>query len=148
MEDEILFAKIKALLAKERFAVLATRGAGYPYCNLIGYAEAADCGRIVFATVRDTRKYGNIKADGAVSLLVDSRTNEVEDLREAQALTALGSAEETAKDDDSSVLELYLSKHPYLEEFVRSPNCALVTVSVDRYIFVSNFQNVMEYRVR
>ena len=139
---------IRGLLGEGRFAVLATRGEEYPYCTLVGYAESGDCSEIVFATARDTRKYRNLKEYPGVSLLVDSRTNQVRDLRDARALTVLGRAVEIEDRSSGVHLGIYLARHPYLEDFVNSPNCALISVKVDRYILVSNFQNVLEYDMR
>ena len=42
------------------------------------------------------------------------------------------------------LLQLYLARHPHLEEFVTSPSCALLRVSVASYYLVSHFQEVME----
>ena len=41
-------------------------------------------------------------------------------------------------------LQLYLKKHPYLEEFVTAPTCALIRVKVEKYILVTQFQEVRE----
>ncbi len=81
-------------------------------------------------------------------MLVDNRSNQDSDFHRAIAVTALGTAEEVKESERDRFLRLYLAKHPYLEEFVNSPNCALLKVSVDRYHMVSRFQNVMELHMR
>jgi len=44
--------------------------------------------------------------------------------------------------------KLYLSKHPYLKEFVSSPTCALLRMDVETYYVVRQFQNVMELHIK
>ena len=78
---------IADLLGSQYFAVLCTKGETHPYCSLVGFAATGDLRRIVFATMRDTRKFRNLSADGRVSMMIDSRTNRVEDLSESSALT-------------------------------------------------------------
>jgi hypothetical protein len=41
-------------------------------------------------------------------------------------------------------LQLFLAKHPYLQDFVSAPSCALLKVKVAKYILVSQFQEVRE----
>ena len=79
-----------------------------------------------------------------MSLLVDSRTNSSSDFSEAVAVTAVGKTEEVSKGERDLILEKYLAKHPELKEFVLSPTCALMKVTVDTYYIVNLFQNVQE----
>ena len=147
ISKEKIFKEIKSLLNSQNFGVLATQGSEYPYCTLVGYAASTDCKEIIFATIRETRKYKNLKKSPKVSMLIDSQTNQVNDFQDAEALTLLGSAREIDIDTDHDYLAFYLKKHPYLKEFVTAPNCALVKINVSKYILVNNFQNVLEYTV-
>ena len=69
---------------------------------------------------------------------------EFSDFHQALAATVVGSAGEITGPEKEAVLQRYLQKHPYLEDFARSPTSALVKVSARAYILVKNFQNVME----
>lgn len=144
-QNEELLGRIRSLLQEQNCGVLATHGCAYPYATLVGFASSQDCSEIIFATIRDTRKFSNIQKSPAVSLLVDTRVNRVNDFQDATALTALGSARELDEDSKNEFLALYLNKHPYLEEFATSPNCSLIRIEVAKYILVDHFQNVMEY---
>jgi nitroimidazol reductase NimA-like FMN-containing flavoprotein (pyridoxamine 5'-phosphate oxidase superfamily) len=137
-------ALVGALLNGQRLAVVATHAGGQPYANLVAFAASDDLRHIYFATPRSTRKFENLAADCRVALLVDSRGNREEDFHEAAAVTVVGSAGELSGADKEQALERYLARHPYLEEFVRSPTCALFKIHVKRYVLVRNFQNVME----
>ncbi len=140
-----LLNQIKTLLQAQLFGVLATQGAEYPYCSLVGYVVSEDAKTIYFPTIRETQKFRNLCTSPRVSLLVDNQTNQAHDLVEAQALTVLGTATEVAQDSKDEALALYLKKHPFLKEFVSAPNCALVRIQVSKYISVTNFQHVLEY---
>jgi nitroimidazol reductase NimA-like FMN-containing flavoprotein (pyridoxamine 5'-phosphate oxidase superfamily) len=137
-------ALVGALLNGQRLAVVATHAGGQPYANLVAFAASDDLRHIYFATPRSTRKFENLAADCRVALLVDSRGNREEDFHEAAAVTVVGSAGELSGADKEQALERYLARHPYLEEFVRSPTCVLFKIHVKRYVLVRNFQNVME----
>ena len=76
--------------------------------------------------------------------MVNSSINQASDFHQAISVTAVGEAEEIVGSEKDLILEQYLAKHPHLEEFVRSPSCALVQVAVNSYYMVKNFQNVME----
>ena len=145
LDQAKVFERIKSLLSSQHFGVLATRGTEYPYCTLVGYAASPGCEEIVFATIRETRKYQNLKKNPKVSLLVDTQTNQISDYQNAETLNVLGSAVEAEEASVNDYLELYLKKHPHLREFVTAPNCVLVVIKVSKYIIVNNFQNVIEY---
>jgi nitroimidazol reductase NimA-like FMN-containing flavoprotein (pyridoxamine 5'-phosphate oxidase superfamily) len=138
---------ITDLLASQPLGVLATGGAAGPYASLLAITPAAeDLSRILFATTRATRKFGNLQADPRVAVLVDSRTNRPADFREAIAVTILGTAREVVGEERELLARQHLERHPALNEFVRSPTCALCAVEVDRLLVVSHFQEVIDLR--
>lgn len=143
--QETLLKQIINLLQAQLFGVLATQGVDFPYCSLVGYVVSEDAKSIYFPTIRETQKFRNLCASPHVSLLVNNQTNQANDLREAQALTVLGTATEVAPESRDEALGLYLKKHPSLKEFVTAPNCALIKIQVAKYISVTDFQHVVEY---
>ena len=142
-----LLAVIRNLLESQQLAVLSTQNHGQPYSNLIAVAATADLKYLLFATTRATRKYANLMADPRVAVLVDNRKNDVSDFAEAAALTALGKAWELQGQERQRFLELYLAKHPHLQEFVATPTCAVLRIKVDKYIVVRRFQEVQEVQI-
>ena len=139
-------AVIRNLLESQKLAVLSTQNHGQPYCNLIAIAAADDLKYLLFAT-RATRKYANLMADSRVSVLVDNRQNNPADFAAAAALTAIGKAWELQGAERQQSLTVYLGRHPYLEEFVTSPTCALLRIKVEKYIVVTKFQEVREIQI-
>lgn len=135
---------VAVLLNSQRLAVLATIMAGRPYTNLIAFAATPDLQELIFATTRATRKFANLQAEPRVSLLVDSRRQDETDFGAAAALTILGTAMELQGPERQQYQKIFLNKHPYLEGFVTAPTCALLRVRVEKYILVTQFQEVRE----
>ena len=148
MQIDMVRRDINEMLNSQRLGVLATYGSEYPYTSIVGFVATDDLSCILFATFRDTRKYRNIMADPHVSILMDNRSNKVEDFSNAQALTILGTAREVCNNQKNELMDLYLQRNPYLRDFVSDPNCALIQVKVDKYILVSRFQEVMELDIK
>ena len=145
METNKQFRKrLGALFQSQTLAALSTHNDGQPYASLVAFYAAEDLRHIYFVTPRTTRKFANLNADSRVAVMVNSSTNQASDFHRAISVTAVGSAEEIEGSETEPVLKRYLVKHPHLEEFVRSPTCALVRISVKTYYLVKNFQNVME----
>ena len=139
---------LRKLLGSQRLAVLATHRGGQPHASLVGFAASEDLKRIVFATPKSTRKYANLKADGRVAMLIDSRSHRVSDFKKAAAVTVVGRIREVKRKKGSRFAELFLRKHRHLAEFVASGATALMVVDVERYSVVTSFQDVAEIRMR
>ena len=147
MDPEKLRDNIYQLLTSQRLAVLSTSDKGCPYASLVAFCFSTDLRSMYFATPRTTRKYANLIDQPQVAFLVDSRTNQAEDFHQAAAVTVLGRCEEIAEDRKLDVVVPYLEKHPYLKDFIESPATAFFAVHVEKYIYVSHFQEVLEYKV-
>ncbi len=137
---------ISTLLSSQSLAVLATHSRGQPYTSLVAVAPAPKLTDLFFATTRATRKFANLSADPRAALLIDSRSNSEMDFKDAEAVTAVGKVREADKSGKEPFLDIYITKHPHLEEFVRSPTCAFLRLEVEAYYFVRRFQEVMEWR--
>jgi nitroimidazol reductase NimA-like FMN-containing flavoprotein (pyridoxamine 5'-phosphate oxidase superfamily) len=149
VEEEVKLKKVlRDLFGKQKLAGLATAKAKEPYANLVAFAATGDLKAILFATTKSSRKYENLMENKKVALLIDNRTNLSADFRKGIAVTALGRAEELKGLSRSRFSRVYLTKHPYLGEFVRSPNASLFKVNVDVYYVVDRFQHVMELNVK
>jgi nitroimidazol reductase NimA-like FMN-containing flavoprotein (pyridoxamine 5'-phosphate oxidase superfamily) len=138
---------VKSTLESQSLGVLATLDKNSPYENLVAFVSSQDLKNIVFSTAVYTRKYANLKTSPRVSFLVDTRSNSEKDFHECVAVTAFGKAREIGKKEQDKILRLYLKKHPYLEDFVKSPSCRLLQIRVDKYSVVSEFQRVLEFSV-
>ena len=137
-----LEARVEALFRNQGLAVLSTQGEGQPYSSLVACAATPGLRELLFATTRETRKFHNLAAEPRVSLLIDNRANREADFQEAMAATAVGRAAEVEGNDLASLRGIYLAKHPYLEDFLVAPACALIRVQVETYYVVQRFQEV------
>ena len=147
-ESTQLVQTLKALFSSQRLAILATEGKGQPYGNLVAFAAMDDLKDLLFATTRSTRKYANLSGAPRAAMVIDSRTNHESDFHKAIAATATGIVKEVEDPERETLLRLYLSKHPYLRDFVSFPTCALLRMNVETYYVVRQFQNVMELHIR
>ncbi len=139
---------LKDLFSSQRLAVLATQSKTQPYGSLIAFMATEDLKHLLFATTRATRKYANISKNPKIAMVVDSRSNQEADFHQAAAVTATGSVKEVVGPQKRRFQKLYLSKHPYLKEFVSSPTCALLRMDVETYYVVRQFQNVVELHIK
>ena len=137
---------VEELFESQKLAVLATHEHGQPYCSLVAFAATDDFEYMLFVTPRLSRKYENMMRDERVSMLVDSRSDEDADFQRAVAVTVTGRAEEISKTDENRLLKLYLERHPHLQEFVLSPDSALMKVTVESCVLVRRFKEVTEIR--
>ena len=145
MKSEIsLERNLRKLFSSQKLGVLATQQKKRPYTSLIAFACSDDMHNIVFATPKTTRKFANIISNSSVSFFVDNRSNKAADFGKAIGVTVLGSVRQISKNRNSTLMKLYLKKHPQLKSFVRSPSCALVCIDVDSFYIVQRFQNVTE----
>jgi uncharacterized protein YhbP (UPF0306 family) len=139
--------KIQGLLASQQLAVLSTQRDGQPYSSLMAFAFTPDLTSIVVATGKSTRKHQNLLQESRVSLLVDNRTNSESDFHNAEALTIIGKAQSIEETKRLFFEQIYLQRHPFLEEFLASSSTAFLKIAVSNYFLVSRFQDVMEYRI-
>ncbi len=130
-------AILKQLLSSQQVGTLATQDREQPYTSLVAYAANKDLKTVVFVTAGGTRKYNNIVNNSKVSFLVHNFGGDIPDLSQSVAVTILGTAKETAPQDKDNFTNLYLVKHPDLENFVRQPENKLVVITVLDYIIAT-----------
>ena len=138
--------KLENLLQSQRFSVIATQNEREPYTNLVAFINTNDLKHIIFATSKNTKKYTNLIKNSKISMLIDNRGNKPGDIRKALVVTAVGTADELKKDFDF-YKKFYLKKHPYLRDFINSPDTVLINLKVEKYLFVDHFQNVKVIKI-
>jgi nitroimidazol reductase NimA-like FMN-containing flavoprotein (pyridoxamine 5'-phosphate oxidase superfamily) len=135
---------LRDLFSRQKLASLATSKGEQPYTSLVAFVSTDNLRAILFATDKNSTKYSTMMANRKVSMLIDDRTNRVTDFHKGMAVTVIGQAQELKADQRVRYLKRYLNKHPHLEEFVKSPDCSLLRVDVERYRIVTRFQQVTE----
>jgi hypothetical protein len=76
-----------------------------------------------------------------VSILIDSRTNDFNDFEDAVALTVMGKMVNTMPLEHEG---LFLNRFPHLKNFIEDPDTTIITLKIDKYIYVQRFQEVLE----
>jgi len=142
VDTKRLKAILRDLFAAQTIAVLSTQGAEFPHASLVAFVASDDLKTLVFATLRNTRKYANMERNPRVALTVDSRTASNADLLHTVVATAVGSAAEVPQEERGPWEGIFLARHPSLREFVASPGCALMAIRVRSYDIIKDFQSV------
>lgn len=131
------------LFEEQYFAVLSSRGKQALHSCLVAFRAADDLRTLTVCTGRNTRKYANLNASSVISLLVDNRSNDVNDLAKATTVAASGIARELEGPAASAAMAHYLRKLPDLAEFANAPNTAIFEITVSSYDIVTQFQQVI-----
>ena len=139
--------RVKQLFQSQSFAVLSTQQNGQPYANLVAFSSSDDLKQIIFLTPSNTRKYENLIKSPKVAILVNDSRNEAGDISRAVCVTATGTAKIIPDQSREKLLHLFLLEHPHLSEFADDPQTVLVSVRVDTFFVVNDFQNVEKIKV-
>jgi hypothetical protein len=134
MEANAMLEKMKYLIKTKDTCVLATAKDNEPHCSLMSYVTDDACSRIYMMSLRETMKYRNLKANGTVSILIDTRDEGDEHRRvhsPTLALTIKGLFEEIldipARDEISRRL---LSHHPALAPLAARPDFEIFSIRI------------------
>ena len=133
---------ISKIGSKQLFAVLATSNKNQPYTSLVAFAITEDLKKLVFITPRDTRKFQYLSENNRVSLMIDNSENQKVDISKAVGITITGKSRDSSGKERETLLNLFISKHPQMNEFAFSKGCSVVSVDINRYDVVERFQNV------
>lgn len=136
---------VRNILTTQKFGIFSSSRYETPHITIVSFVSNDDLTKLYYVTPRSTRKIINAQIFPKVSILVDNRTNDGSDIKEAVAIAAVGVAKLIESEKKSQYEDLFLGKHPYLDFFFNSPSTDLIEISVDRYQYVSNFQNVLNW---
>jgi nitroimidazol reductase NimA-like FMN-containing flavoprotein (pyridoxamine 5'-phosphate oxidase superfamily) len=136
--------RLKDFFQTQKLTALATQEPGHPYLSLMAFALTDDLSSLIIATKRETRKYSNMVKTPGVSFLIDNRSNERDQFQNTLAVTGIGKAMEIEEIEKEPLIALFVAKHPELENFVKSRECVLVKIKIDKFIIISQFQEAEE----
>ena len=129
-------------LQTSQFAVLATEGNGQPHASLIAITPLGSCKQLVFATYRNTLKFRNIDNNSKVALLFEHEVLSKEDLRGRTVMTIIGYTKEISITENETVYQAHLKRHPGMESFMLSSDCALIMVIAQSYQIVNGIDDI------
>lgn len=145
--ETIIKSNLEEAFKTNRFGVLATEGDGKPHASFIAFTPIDDFEILIFATYRKTSKYNNLINNAKVAILFENRSTKSLSQPDITVLTAYG----CAKEIDVSVSDLlqkeHLLKHPELESFILSTDCALFQVKVNSYQMVRGIDDITFWNI-
>jgi nitroimidazol reductase NimA-like FMN-containing flavoprotein (pyridoxamine 5'-phosphate oxidase superfamily) len=130
-----MLKRMKKLVKDKDVCVLATVTENVPHCSLMSYVSDRDCREIYMMTRKGTKKYRNLAANRAVSLLIDTREEDCgADRARIKALTVNGVFTMIGvKGKKKLVRQKLLRKHPQLKPFADDPDTEVFAVKVKSF---------------
>jgi uncharacterized pyridoxamine 5'-phosphate oxidase family protein len=139
---------VESVFLTNGLGVLATEGDGQPYASLVAVTPMDDFLHLIFATYRNTSKYRNLVKNGKVAILFENRSTISVSQPDISVLTAFGFAKEVDIVDFDEVQRAHLSRHPELESFFLSADCALFQVKVNAYQMVRSIDDINWWNIK
>jgi len=133
---------IVSVLQSSRFAVLATEGDGQPHASLIAITPFGNFRQLVFATYRNTLKYKNLTNNSKVAVLIENEIVNINGLTENVVLTIIGQTKEISFSDKEPAYRAHLMRHPEMESFMLSSDCAIIMVIAESYQVVNGIDDI------
>ena len=133
---------IEGALQTSRFAVLATEGNGQPHTSLIAITPFESFRQLIFATYRNTLKYRNLANNSKVAVLIESEDVNMKGLQKSIVLTIIGHTEEISIAENEAAYQAHLKRHPEMESFLLSSDCALILVIAQSYQVVYGIDDI------
>ena len=128
---------MKAMVKKKDMAVLATASQDKPHCSLMAYVCNDTCTEIYMVTYRHTQKYKNLAKNPAVSLLIDTRDEVVQDRQNVKALTITGQYEAVRDRKKKETIRKNLIKHhPHLQEIIGHEDGEIIAIRIASFLFL------------
>jgi nitroimidazol reductase NimA-like FMN-containing flavoprotein (pyridoxamine 5'-phosphate oxidase superfamily) len=142
MEMKML-ERMKTLMKKENFCVLATVSERKPHCSLMSYVSDEEGREIYMTSHRKTKKFANLTVNPSVSLLIDTREEDRGSKRaNVKALTVEG---EFQKIDDpvkkNLIRERLLRTHPHLIDFIHDRDAEIFSIKVKSFQLLDGVKN-------
>jgi uncharacterized pyridoxamine 5'-phosphate oxidase family protein len=133
---------IQDALQTSRLAVLATESDGQPHTSLIAVTPFENFRHLIFATYRNTLKYRNLANNNKVAVLIESRDVNINGLHKSIVLTIIGDTEEIRIAENESAYHAHLKRHPEMESFMLSSDCALIRVIAQSFQVVFGIDEI------
>jgi nitroimidazol reductase NimA-like FMN-containing flavoprotein (pyridoxamine 5'-phosphate oxidase superfamily) len=131
--DEVQRQKLKALLAQQHLAVIATRGDEWPTATLQAFAETPELD-LLFIMVDSAEKYQNLIKHPKATVFIDSRHNLEPSNLEVKRASIQGIAAEIpfASAEAAPLKTLFLAKNPFEQPYFSHPALRLVRIRPER----------------
>jgi len=144
--DPQIETNIRKMLQSQQFSILCTQGDEQPYGSLVAFAYSDDLKHFFFTTPTATRKYMLLSKCSHVALVIDTRSEHPDSMKNIEAITITGIAQEVKPGSDyEKGMKLLKGRHPYMVEFLEAKSTAMFQIDTIRYFHVSRFQEVSQW---
>jgi heme iron utilization protein len=133
---------LESVVKHNKFAVLATDNVGQPHVSLVAITRFGNFRQLIFATYRNTLKYRNLSKNNKVALLIENKDADLKDPKGSTVLTIIGDTEEITNEEHESAYWTHLKRHPEMESFMLSPDCALILVIARSFQVVNGIDKI------
>ncbi len=145
-----MLKKMKKIVKDKDVCVLATVNQNVPHCSLMSYVPDRDCREIYMMAQKSTKKYRNLAANKAVSLLIDTREEDCgADRAKIKALTVSGVfAPIRSAAKKKLVCRKLLRKHPQLKPFADDPDAEVFAVKAKSFLLLDGVKKAYFEKVK
>jgi len=129
---------IKTLIRSKDVCVLSTVSGGEPHCSLMSYVTDESCEKFFMLTRKETKKYRNLEGNRAVSLLIDTREEDIDQSRKNIRVLTVSGVYEKLEDpsQQEKILRQLLERHPHLKDVIESAEVAVFSVRAKSFQFL------------
>jgi len=123
---------IQALICRNNHCVLATAVGNRPHCSLMSYTADQQGRELYMITMRNTQKFENLLLNPQVSVLIDTREQDIGSRRgRAKAVTVSGVFQAITDQKKKDAVRAQLAAaHPHLQELAAHPDAAPFCIKV------------------
>jgi nitroimidazol reductase NimA-like FMN-containing flavoprotein (pyridoxamine 5'-phosphate oxidase superfamily) len=136
---------VASLLNQQAQCVLATLADKELALHLMAYAISTDLDEIYLASLENTQKVKNMRANPNVTCLWDNRTGNNKDHTKGLAMSGFGKARELTGDSARAAQHLLLQRNTTLEPLLSDPSVVIFAINIDRYQWVQGYTQVVIY---
>ncbi len=126
---------MKDIIKANDLCVLATVSEGKPHCSLMFYISDEEEYEIYLVSHKQTKKYANLMENPTVSLLIDTREEEIGQRRVyIKALTVRGEFQTIKDPDKKDIIRVkFLERHPHLADFLNDPGAEIFSIKIKSF---------------
>lgn len=126
---------MKDIVKANDLCVLATVSEGKPHCSLMFYISDEEEYEIYLISHKQTKKYANLMENPTVSLLIDTREEEIGQRRVyIKALTVRGEFQTIKDPDKKDIIRVkFLERHPHLADFLNDPGAEIFSIKIKSF---------------
>jgi len=130
-----MLQKMKDIVKANDLCVLATVSEGEPHCSLMFYISDEEEYEIYLISHKQTKKYANLMENPTVSLLIDTREEEIGQRRVyIKALTVRGEFQTIKDPDKKDIIRVkFLERHPHLADFLNDPGAEIFSIKIKSF---------------